>query len=744
MRHFPFGFSLKLIPSALLLLGNPALAQTSDLPSLGEVVVTASRIEQSTLEAPASVSVITAEKIEETGAARVTDALTAKVPGFYWRGPTGIADRINTGSTHGLRGQTMTRVKIMLDGVSLADGHAGQNRALLGVEMDDIERIEVVPGVSSALYGSDAIGGVVNIITKVPTKREINFKYARGFDEAKRDVYSASFRNRWENGFAASLSVGYEERAGSRNQNQKWSTTASYAERDPKEASIDSTGRATYLIGDSGAISSRISRINTKVFYELDPKSRFHAGFIYHESKTDYNDYHQYVSGASLTPSLLWNTAQPSVGEEYRYFAGYDGKLGPNFDLKAKISYAKWDYYSVGSATGATQHDGPGTQTKLPTNTFEGLLQLGFNAGQRQYLIVGVSSTRNESNRRAYAVSNWRHPEGSHTGLNSKMDADSRINAFFVQDQIFVTDALTLYAGGRYDRWTTEGTVRNFGGVAAGTAKANASKSAFSPKLAAVYRWDETLSFRASIGKAFHAPTNNDLYSLSRSIDSNNTQNARVLVPDANVGPETARSIDLGVEKTLLGDGYVKAAIYRTKLKDMLYRRVVASDGSYDYLGGVPITELSRMTNAGEARMKGIELSGEIPVTSWLRTSASYSWTDARLTKDEMGTSLEGKYMINVPKNMASLGFDAKWRDWHANLTTTYIGLIYTQPNNSDRKKNVPGGMSKYTLSNLRVGYRIDKNFEATLAVNNLFDKKYYELYLMPRRNVALELRGSF
>ncbi|MDR2788215.1 MAG: TonB-dependent receptor, partial [Candidatus Accumulibacter sp.] len=278
-----------------------------------------------------------------------------------------------------------------------------------------------------------------------------------------------------------------------------------------------------------------------------------------------------------------------------------------------------------------------------------------------------------------------------------------------------------------------------------GTLKASASKSAFSPKLAAVYRWDETLSFRASVGKAFRAPNNGDLYTLSRSSDKNSTPNARVLVPDAGVKPETATAIDLGVEKALPGNGYVKAAVYRTKLKDMLYRKVSASDGSYDYLGGVTITELSRMTNAGEAVTKGFEFSGEIPVTSWLRASASYSWTDAKITKDDTGlTSLEGKYVINVPKNMASLGFDAQWREWSGNLTTTYIGQMYGQANNSDREKNVYAGTGKYTLSNLRIGYRIDKHFKATLAINNLFDKKYYEYYLMPERNIALELRGSF
>ena len=744
-----FGFSRKLIPAALLLMSAPTLAQDADLPMLGEMVVTASRIKQSTLDAPANVSVVSAETLQETGAARVTDALVAKVPGFYFRGPTGISDRITTGSTHSLRGQSMTGVKFMLDGVGLGDGGAGQNRNLVGIEMDDIERIEVVPGVSSALYGSDAIGGVVNIITKIPTKQEINFKYTHGFDEVKRDAYSASFRNRWENGLAASLSLGHEDRDGSRKQNQAWSTTASYASRNPKEVSTDTAGKPSYLIGDKGAIPSRVSRVNGKLYYELDPKSRFYAGFGYYEAKMGYSNYRQYVSGAPITGTTLWNTANPSYNEESRYFAGYDGKLGQNFDLKASISHARQKQYSVSATTSscgascATYDAGLGVQNSLPSNTLDGSVQLGFNAGERQYLILGIASTRGELNKKYHVVSDWRHPESSHTGiLNDKTDGDSRINAFFIQDQVFVTDALTLYVGGRYDKWSSEGSVANTL-TQHRKVESKTSKSAFSPKLAAVYRWDDTLSFRSSIGKAFHAPTNSELYAMSRSATGGQV---RLLLPGSGVKPETATAIDLGVEKALPGNGFIKAAIYRTKLKDMLYRTLSLYDGAYDdIVGSNDFTHYAKMSNVAESLTKGIELSGEIPLASWLRASASYTYTDARITKDESGmTSLKGKFVRYVPKNMASIGFDAKWRDWSGNLMTTYVGKRYGSEDNSDRVQDVFGGASKYWLSNLRVGYRIDRHFTATLAINNLFDEKYYDYYLMPERNLALELRGSF
>ena len=758
MRHTAFrnntSKSLKLIPAALLLTsgGGPLWAQTADpAPEpLGEVVVTASRIEQSTLEAPANVSVVSAKTLEETGAARPTDALSARVPGFYFRGPTGIADRVSTGSVHSLRGQSLNRVKFMLDGISLADGNSGQNRSLIGIDMDDIQQIEVVPGASSALYGSDAIGGVVNIITKVPTKREIEVKYLRGFDDTERDVYSASYCNRWDNGLAVSFSAAYEEREGSGQQSQVWSTSASYAARHPRKVSTNTAGATSYLIGDSGAISSRISRFKGKVFYELDAKSRLFAGLGYYEVKQEYSHFRQYVSGTPISGSTLWNTSSPTYTREYRYFGGYDGKIGQNLDLKVNLSYADQNYYYVGQGTSAQISSGMtsfkgglGKQTLTPSNNLEGSVQLGFGIGQKQYVILGLASTRNDLHRKVYNVSNWRHPEGHHLDKTEKTNASSRIDAFFIQDQIFLTDALTVYAGGRYDRWTTNGT---FWSNALGTVKTDNSKSAFSPKLAAVYRLTDTLSLRSSIGQAFRAPTNNDLYAVSVSTTSAKPRDA-LLVPGPNVKPEKATSIDFGIEKALPGNGFIKAAVYRTKLKDMLYRRQTPYDGKYDYLGG-PVADVEYyriMSNAGESMTKGIELSGEMPLASWLRASASYTYTDAKITKDDTGiTSLKGKVVRYVPKNMAAIGFDANWRGWTANLMTTYTGKMYANEDNSDRVKNVFGGTSKYWLSNLRIAYQFDKNFKATLAINNLFDKKYYEYYEMPGRNLALELRGSF
>lgn len=136
------------------------------------------------MDAPSNVTVVTKDSLEASGVVRVGDALTAKVPSLYMRGGTGSSARLNSTPIVSMRGQ-YNRVKMMVDGLSLLDGNNGGPSSVLSINVADIEQIEIAPGVSSALYGSDAVGSVVNFITKVPTKQEISARYVRGFGDGE-------------------------------------------------------------------------------------------------------------------------------------------------------------------------------------------------------------------------------------------------------------------------------------------------------------------------------------------------------------------------------------------------------------------------------------------------------------------------------------------------------------------------------------------------------------------------------
>lgn len=742
--------------SAIALSVTAAYAQDTIL--LDSVVVSASRMEQKTLEAPASVSVVSGDTLAASGAIRVTEALTAKVPGLYMRAGAGTNSRRNTAPTVSLRGQSQNRVKFMLDGINLSDGNAGTLSSLLGVNLDDVERIEVVPGVSSTLYGSDAIGGVVNIISKMPATQESTVKYSRGFADGDREAYEASFRNRWDNGIAVSVGIGQEKMGGyDKNDLVVLPVGTSGNGSNAVHGGTATTtvkGEPAYIVGDRGATTAEARYINGKIFYALDAQSKFWLGFSRFESEMGYQGFNSYLTknGAPLTlpannvsingdklgtirETSFWNSSNPNRREETRYQAGFDGKLGNGMDLKVNLGYFDREAYYVSSGSGATFERGPGTMTSTPNTSFDGAVQLGSAIGNSHYLLAGLTTHRSTLDRKVYQVSEWRHPESSRTGaLNEESNGRSRINALFLQDQYFLTDALTLYVGGSYNHWTTSGVAKKYVGTPIGTVDSpERSESAFTPKVAAVFRLNDTLSLRTSWGKAFRAPSNYEMYATpSKSTD-------RLLIADPNLKPEKATSWDIGVEAALPRQGYVKAAYYDTRLTEMIYRKLSPHTG-----GMVGITTNATMTNAGEARVRGIELSFETALTRWLRAMGSYTYTDSKITRDESGTDLQGKVLRYVPKNMAFLGLDAHWQDWRAQINTTYTGLQYSNEDNSDVVKNVFGGVSKYWLTNLRVSYQINKNFKVAVAINNLFDKKYYEYYLMPGRNAAIELSASF
>ena len=103
-------------------------AYATETVNLGDVTVSASKIEQSTLEAPANVSVITTKDIEKSNNQRLGDALNAKVPGLYLRG--GALGNARPGVTmlSSMRGQggTLTKLAVLVDGMNMVDAYSGQ------------------------------------------------------------------------------------------------------------------------------------------------------------------------------------------------------------------------------------------------------------------------------------------------------------------------------------------------------------------------------------------------------------------------------------------------------------------------------------------------------------------------------------------------------------------------------------------------------------------------------------------
>lgn len=736
--------------------------------TLKEMVVSAAKIEQSTLEAPANVSVITASEIEKTNNQRLGDALNAKVPGLYLRGGALGNSRPGATMSVSMRGQggVLSKTAILVDGMNMIDAYSGQINWSM-VSMEDVERVEVVPGVGSSLYGGNAMGGVISITTKAPTKKEISFKAGTGFGDSAGQYASALYRNKSDNGLGVVFGLSQIDRDG---------YVAEYVTKTPSgvpaagavvvNGAIPTrtvTGGTTYIVGDKGLNASTAKNAHAKLYLDLSPMSKLHAGFAYTDSKSLESPFNSYLTNAATgNPVPISSSATnlslaglktsikdtdfagslPMGNTALRYFAGYDGRVG---DSKLSLNIGKIDreYWSASPGSTATLTSGAGTLNTSPNSTTNASAQLSLPVGDSQFLVAGVATEIGSLRQKKYSTSNWKDMD-SKTAELDRIDAKSVTNSLFAQDQVAVGEKLTAYLGGRYDVWTAGGTGVVTTGSYPGTfSYPDRTESAFSPKLAGVYQLSDRFSVKSSIGTGFRAPTNYYLFA-NPSFSGAAAPNGKMIYSNPNLKPEKAQAFDLGTEYHFVDGGNVKATYYITKTTDLIYQKVTKVPTYTDPVINKVIDYEARQENTGSALARGIELAGEYPLVSWLSVRGSYAYTDAKITSDLTNTGMYGKRVTNVPKNMATLALEAKKGDWSGVLSARYVGEVFSNNDNSDVVKGVWTGYSKYTVVDLKAGYQITKNLKANLMVDNLFDREYYEYYRMPGRGVMVEIAGTF
>src|SRR5690606_1710040 len=150
------GYDIKQLPVREAM-ENPSIILEEKIGKLGEIVVSATRTNRSVEDLPMPVTVIGQEKIQETGAMRLSEVL---------REQTGLQVVANHGTGLQLQGLSSDYILILLDGEPLIGRTAG-TLDLDRISVSNIDRIEILRGPSSSIYGSEAMAGVVNIITKI-------------------------------------------------------------------------------------------------------------------------------------------------------------------------------------------------------------------------------------------------------------------------------------------------------------------------------------------------------------------------------------------------------------------------------------------------------------------------------------------------------------------------------------------------------------------------------------------------
>lgn len=708
---------------------------------LDEVVVTATRTTGLVSDVPTAATVVTARQMEGKNISRLGDALY-QVPSLYLQnGALGQSQGTSGTSGMSLRGIDQNKTLILLDGQPIQDASSGKVNWRVPFA-EDIERIEVVPGAFSSLYGSNAIGGVINIITKLPQKREFTAKLKKGWGDASGADASVYFRNKSDKGLGIVAGLGYQGRDSYVNDFVVRTPVAGAAGTAVTGAQATTTrdGAPAYLVGDKGAAPWRSANATAKLFYDLNARDRIFAGAAYQETNQGYMLFHTYLRDAAgapvsagtlgingqrvtLTESAFVNNS-PLREAATQYFVGYEGTAGNDCLLKIDLAKIVRAYSFTQAGAAATWGSGTGTLTDTPNGGTDGTAQLSFPFGARQFIVTGLALHRDIANQRTYGLSNWRNPDARVT-LDGGYNGSSSTTSFFAQDEIRMADTLNVYLGGRWDDWETSGD--NFKNTAPSgtTVFATRNASAFSPKLSAVYKPTDAATLRASYGKSFRAPANLDMYATS-------TINGLTTRGDPNLQPEHGATWEMGGELRLKENTKINATYYETLLSNLIYLQQIT-----------PLV-LSQRINAGKAKIRGIELGAATRLANWLELDANYAYVDSRMLDNPTDPLSVGKRLTDSPRNIAGIGLTAQQGSWSGTLNARYISHVFMTAKNTDVIEGVPTSYDAHTMVNAKLGHEFSKGVKGSVAINNLLDAKAYSFFLLPKRNVTAEMDFSF
>jgi outer membrane receptor protein involved in Fe transport len=565
-------------------------------PRAETLTVTASRIETRLADHPSRVVVLTAEDLEASASLTTDDALR-QVPGFSLFRRTGSRAANPTAQGASLRGtgpSGASRAVVMVDGLPLNDTFGGWvywSR----VPREAVERIEVLEGGASDLYGSSALGGVVQVVTR--TEGSGIAASASGGSQGTADASFVALgrRGAWSARVAgdALATDGY--------------VLVDEAERGP----VDTEAGARHLLGEA-RLERRLS----------STASVFAAGHALGESRTN------------GTPLQVNDT------DFQQGVFGLDARVGAGA-LSVRSFYGTQRYYQTFSAVAAGRASETLTRTQDVPATGAGLgLQWSRALGGRHALVLGAEwrLARGQSDETVFT-------RGVATSLQSA-GGRQRTRAAYALGRFALGPRVDLGLGARVDAWTNdEGrqttTPLGPGSAATTTVLADRDDTEVSPRASLLVRAHPRLRLTVAAYSAFRAPTLNELHRSFRVGDT-------VTLANAALAAERLRGAEAGLAYVAADGRFSARALgFWSRIDDPVANVTRSS---------TPGLITRQRQNLGETRSAGVEIDGEVAVPArGFRVRAGYAFVDAVVTAFPPDPFLVGNAVPQVSTHQGTL-----------------------------------------------------------------------------------------
>lgn len=562
-------------------------------PLAEQVTVTAARTETRLDETAASIVVLTSDELSATAAVTLDDALR-QAAGFqlFRRSGSRTANPTSQGvSLRGVGASGASRAVVLADGVPLNDPFGGW--VYWGrVPRASIGQVEVLRGGASALYGSGALGGVVNVITRKPAAPALSLEVSYGNEQTPDATLFASGRKgKWR----ASLS------------GELLSTDGYVIIAEGKRGRVDTPA------------GSRHSALDFKLERELTKTLTVFA-------RADY-------FGEARTNGTPLQTNRTHIRQ---WSAGGDWQTARLGSFIARTTFGTQVFDQTFSSVATDRNSETLTRVqRVPSQVAGFSLQWSRAFAARQTLVAGSEGTvvRGASDETVFTQGR----ASSLVGAGGR----ERTLGLFAEDIFRLTAHLTLTGGLRFDGW------RNYRALSVSRAlRPNAlasvnsfrerTETAFSPQLSALYRVNERVSLSATAYRAFRQPTLNELYRSFRVGDVLTLANER-LSAERLTGGEAGTSV------TARGG--------RLSVRGTLFWSEINRPVANVTLSVAPTLITRQRQNLGRTRSRGIEIESEARLGERWTISGGYLFADATVLKFPSNTTLEGLRIPQVARH---------------------------------------------------------------------------------------------
>ena len=720
----PFVRLLAVLATAIALWPSRAAAQATTpadttMRSLTAVVVSATRASTTLERVPLHATVVSRAEILKSPA-QTLDQLLRDIPGmnlpgapYYTTDPTGQQTK--------MRGVTNSKVLMLVDGIPVHDPFYSTTQ-WFKIPLSSIERVEVLRGGSSSLWGNLAVAGVVNIVTRKPIDETGQSDIS--YQSMNTTVASLSKNLAFANGISMRLS-------GDALRTDGYQTTPD-----------------AFLNTVPGKTASSATNQNAQVSLYYTPAGSF-TGFLragYHRSNEDVGGY-QYGANLQKGPDAA---------------AGFTKFLGEN----ARADVRAWgQYVSFDKSNGAGCYLASATNCNT-TATNSPLVQYANSHDDNPYRELGASGVLSSVGAvgplaSAQAGVDFRSVGGEDRATTYNRPTTSsvssatinrtnfgrgtqRFGGLFAQAKVSPVDRFEATVSLRYDYWTNTGGIAQMtkytngaAGATSGGSIADSHETSFDPSVSARLDVAKGLSLRGAAYKSFRAPGLNNLYRSFSSTTSITIANA-LLEPERLKGGEVGadwrtKSLNVGATWFQYNTSGLIAS-YKIPNAQAAPAAVVAICGAT--LANCPAT-VNFNTNGQDAISRGLELSGAWRVAPRLSIDGGYTYTDSHYSSATTGDPIDAQ-LGAVPKHLETLG--TTWRltsKWNAFVGARHNDAMFLDVNHTIYQP-------AFTLVNASTSYRATERVEVYGSVNNATDVKYADNGTTSAAGQILGLHRSF